>query len=86
MPRSPLIRSQLPPPSVLLVHCAPRLTSINADTDTQDEAWSAVSCLCGEPLGKARKDDGKHGAGTLRLAKWALALLREDEVDGENVE
>ena len=42
-------------------------------------------CACGAVLGKQRPDDGQPGAGTLRISKWAIALLR-DENEGESVE
>jgi hypothetical protein len=35
--------------------------------------------LCGEVLGKQRIEDGKKGEGTVRFAKWAISLLRDDE-------
>jgi hypothetical protein len=44
-----------------------------------------VACQCGEVLGKQKVEDGKKGEGTVRFAKWSIALLR-DEPEGETVE
>lgn len=47
-----------------------------------------MSCACGEVLGKKRADDGKPGAGTARFSKWAISILKDDDMegDGERVE
>jgi hypothetical protein len=55
--------------------------SAREPADSQDANWDVLACACGEVLGKARKQNGKPGAGTVRLSKWAIALLREDDVD-----
>jgi hypothetical protein len=44
-----------------------------------------VACQCGEVLGKHKVEDGKKGEGTVRFAKWSIALLR-NEPEGETVE
>lgn len=44
-----------------------------------------MACQCGEVLGKQKVEDGKKGEGTVRFAKWSIALLR-DEPEGETVE
>ena len=41
--------------------------------------WKAVSCSCGEVLGKQRDEDGKPGSGTMRFSKWSIALLGDHD-------
>ncbi|WWC60136.1 uncharacterized protein I303_102700 [Kwoniella dejecticola CBS 10117] len=52
---------------------------INVKSDNQTEPWNRVFCRCGEVLGKQRSKDEKPGSGTLRLSKWAVVLLKEDD-------
>lgn len=45
-----------------------------------------MQCGCGEVLGKQRDSDGERGAGTVRFAKWSIALLKEDDYDADSVQ
>ncbi|WVR03965.1 hypothetical protein IAU60_000964 [Kwoniella sp. DSM 27419] len=53
--------------------------NVEAERASETEPWDLLSCLCGEVLGKQRTEDGKPGAGAVRLSKWAVALLKEDD-------
>lgn len=43
----------------------------------QDDQWHVASCQCGEEIGKVRKS-GTPGGGTVRFAKWAVAVHGRD--------
>ncbi|ODO09423.1 hypothetical protein I350_03023 [Cryptococcus amylolentus CBS 6273] len=68
---------------VLVEECRGRWENLKADEGNENDPWRPIACKCGEVVGKQRSDDGKPGAGTLRLSKWAVGLLRDD-VDAED--
>ncbi|WVQ79062.1 hypothetical protein IAT38_001155 [Cryptococcus sp. DSM 104549] len=63
-----------------------KMANVKVEAGGETEAWRAISCACGEVVGKKRAEDGKPGAGTLRFSKWAIGLLKEDEDSTESVE
>ncbi|WVQ73743.1 hypothetical protein IAR50_003323 [Cryptococcus sp. DSM 104548] len=60
-----------------------RWENLRAGEGSENDSWRPIACKCGEVVGKQRIDDGKPGAGTLRLSKWAVGLLRDD-VDADD--
>ncbi|KAL7419672.1 hypothetical protein Q5752_005586 [Cryptotrichosporon argae] len=70
---------------LLVEEGAVKRANLSVHESAQADAWQVVQCSCGEVLGKQRPCDNKPGAGAVRLSKWAIAVLCEDD-EGDRVE
>lgn len=49
-------------------HTSPK----GADLTQIESGWTQINCVCGEAIGNQRAEDGKPGAGVVKLQKWAV--------------